>query len=216
MENKHDFVAYDLPDSAMQKDRDQTYRYLVWQPKETYIVLGRSNNKPQDVLFMEQVKKDNAKVYQRATGGQSVVLSPRMLVVSISEGTKEATSKEHFFCYNQKIIRGLQELEILELCQKGISDIAIGNKKIAGTAMYRNRFKVFYHAVINVGEDLGIFQRYLKYPPTVPEYRRGRSHDEFVTSLVNEGYTIELHAIKKAIEKQLENATWLNKECDKE
>lgn len=211
MENKHDFEEYDLPDAAMQRDQDETYRYLVWQPQQTYIVLGRSNNCPQDVVFVEEAHKNKVKICQRATGGQSVVLSPKMLVVSISQTQEDRTSKEHFYCYNQKIILALKQLKVRDLGQKGISDITIKNKKIAGTAMYRNRHKIFYHAVINIGEDLDIFERYLRYPPKTPDYRQGRSHKEFITSLVVEGYTIDLEIIQKSIEEQLGNSIWIKK-----
>jgi hypothetical protein len=41
--------------------------------------------------------------------------------------------------------------------------------------------------------------RYLKFPGRTPEYRAGRNHEDFVTSIKKEGFGIETEAIKKAI-----------------
>ncbi|BBM84158.1 lipoyl protein ligase domain-containing protein [Candidatus Uabimicrobium amorphum] len=201
-----DFLKYDLPDIAILNNEEIIYRYMVWRPQEVLIILGRSNSKVEEVVFVEQAQKDNVKIYQRPTGGQSVVLSPNMLIISITEPLDSSRpSKEYFYAYNQIIIKALQQMGVKDLGVKGISDIAIGQKKIAGTAMYRNRLQVFYHAVLNVGEDVNIFERYLKYPPKVPDYRKGRSHKEFVTSLLVQGYDFPLHEIQEKIQGQLRN-----------
>ena len=200
------FLEYDLPDIVILRNEEIKYRHMVWQPQEVLVILGRSNNKVEEVVFVNKTQEDNVKVYQRPTGGQSVVLSPKMLIISITEPLNSSLpSKEYFRLYNEITIRALETLGIEDLGVKGISDIAIGNKKIAGTAMYRNRQQVFYHAVLNVAEDVNIFERYLKYPPTVPDYRKGRSHKEFVTSIHAKGYKLPIADIKQAIEKQLKN-----------
>lgn len=199
------FLSYDLPDIVIFEMQELEYRYMLWQPQDTYIILGRSNMVVEDVVFVEKAKQDNVKIYQRPTGGQSVVLSPKMLIISITEPLCETPhpSKEYFAAYNQKIVNALASLGVKNLCTRGISDIAIGEKKIAGTAMYRNRERVFYHAVLNVAEDVNIFERYLKYPPKVPDYRKGRSHKDFVTSLRAQGYNLHIDDIKTKLQQTL-------------
>ncbi|WP_372367256.1 biotin/lipoate A/B protein ligase family protein [Candidatus Uabimicrobium sp. HlEnr_7] len=199
-----DFLEYNLPDVDMLNNEEVVFRYLLWQPQDTLVILGRSNNNVEDVVFVEQAQKDGVDIYQRPTGGQSVVISPDMLCISITEPLDAVrASKDYFFAYNQITISALKKLGIKDLGVKGISDIAIKQKKIAGTAMYRNRLRVFYHAVLNVAGDLDLFERYLKYPPKVPDYREGRSHKDFVTSLRIQGYQFSVDNIKNAIENEL-------------
>jgi len=44
--------------------------------------------------------------------------------------------------------------------------------------------------VLNISEDPGIFERYLRHPRREPDYRQSRKHSDFVTSLKKEGYNI--------------------------
>ncbi len=189
---------YTLPDSKLPYDTNNKYNYLIWQPTETCIVLGRSNQLEESVII-DKCIADEIPIYKRPTGGQAVILSPKMLAVSIAKAVEKKPSQEYFRQYNEKIISALQELGVKDVKYRGISDIAINDRKIAGTALYRNRHNVFYHAIINVGEDPQIIQNYLKFPPRIPDYRENRSHIEFVTSLVQQGYEISLQVIKRTI-----------------
>jgi lipoate---protein ligase len=71
---------------------------------------------------------------------------------------------------------------------RGTSDLAIGERKIMGSAIYQGGSQLFYHAVLNVAQDPAILDRYLTHPRREPAYRQGRSHSDFVTSLLHEGY----------------------------
>ena len=84
----------------------------------------------------------------------------------------------------------LSDLGVKNYGMKGISDITIGDRKILGSSMHRREKRLVYHAVLNISEDPGIFERYLKHPGREPDYRQRRKHGEFVTSLKKEGYNI--------------------------
>jgi lipoate-protein ligase A len=107
--------------------------------------------------------------------------------------------------HNGKIITALKGLGITRLSLKGISDIALEEKKILGSSLYRARGMVFFHAVLNVSQQPYIFERYLRHPPREPEYRRGRTHREFVTSLYAEGHELPMDRLKAAIEAALDS-----------
>ena len=47
---------------------------------------------------------------------------------------------------------------------RGISDIAIDDLKILGSALYQNKDVVFYHAVLNVGESTNLMESILNIP----------------------------------------------------
>ena len=65
--------------------------------------------------------------------------------------------------------------------------------------MYRGKGKLFYHAVLNFNEPSTTFQKYLRHPSNEPDYRKGRMHHEFVTSLKETGYPKSIHHLKNEI-----------------
>jgi lipoate-protein ligase A len=62
---------------------------------------------------------------------------------------------------------------------------------------------LIYQAVLNVSEDPILFEKYLRHPRREPDYRSGRSHSEFVTSLKAEGYNFAPGELIGAIEGKL-------------
>ena len=190
---------YNLPDAKLIEDNSFVYKYAVWVPAETAVIIGRSN-KPENSAFLENTEEDNTPVYQRPSGGEAVVISPKTLVISVAYNAPEQKQSTFYFKeYNERIIRALESLGIKELKFEGISDITLNGRKILGCSIYRNKNKVFYHAVLNLSEDTGLLMRYLKFPGRTPEYRANRNHDDFVTSIKKEGFDIKTEAIKKAI-----------------
>jgi len=179
-------TRYCLPDiQLLENEKNQ---YLIWIPDKIYVVLGASNH-PEESLNIENVRKDNITVLKRPSGGQTVVLTPNNLIISAVFFEKnELKPKDVFLQINKLLISGLENLGIEQLGMKGISDIAIGDKKISGSAIYRKKNALLYHAVLNLGEPAATFEKYLKHPTKEPDYRNGRSHAEFVTSLREKGY----------------------------
>ncbi len=194
---------YTLLDAELLERDDYSYKYLLWVPEETSIIIGRSNEAG-SAVFTENALADGVEVYQRPSGGESVVISPNTLIVSIGKnGDKFLKSTEYFQLYNGRIKQGLESLGIGELKMEGISDLTLNGKKILGCSIYRNKSKVFYHAVINVSESTDLLMRYLRYPKRTPEYRGGRNHAEFVTSLHNEGFNFSMEELKRVIAAEL-------------
>jgi lipoate-protein ligase A len=189
---------YDLPDGRLLREDRAEFCLLPWVPAFTCVVLGQSN-KVEEALHVENILNDHIPVYKRPSGGEAVVLSSHMIVVSILERKDTArTPRFYFETYNEKIIKALHGLGVRELRAEGTSDICIRDKKILGSSIYRNKDLVFYHAVLNISESSSLMERYLKHPRREPGYRRGRTHGEFVTSLAGEGYILTLAEIPRA------------------
>ena len=55
--------------------------------------------------------------------------------------------------------------------------------KISGNSQQRKRTHFLHHGTLLCGFDLALIAKYLHSPERQPDYRRGRSHDEFVVSL---------------------------------
>jgi len=182
---------YNLPDIDLLKKK--TNQFLIWIPDKVYIVLGASNN-PAEALNMDMVEKDKITVLKRPSGGQTVILTPNNIIIAaVYFDKKTMQPKDVFQQINKLIISTIEHTGIRDLSLMGISDIAISGKKILGSAIYRSKDALLYHAVLNLGEPSVTFERYLKHPSKEPDYRQGRSHAEFVTSLKEKGYTRSYH-----------------------
>ncbi|MDD4638205.1 MAG: hypothetical protein PHT63_00435 [Bacteroidales bacterium] len=197
---------YDLPDLEAVKDPSDSGSIFLSQPDRNYIVLGRASNADTS-LIKERVTYDGVDVLKRPSGGETVLLTPRMAVFAASmKFAPGMNTRKVFSEINKKLIIRLSGLGIKNLHSRGISDLSIGVKKIAGSSMYLNRGVLFYHAVLNISEEVSMISRYIKHPQREPDYRQGRSHEDFVTSLAKEGYKFDYSDIKKVVSEALAEA----------
>jgi lipoate---protein ligase len=195
--------AYDLPDAELVRGFASGYRFLVWQPDRIVLVLGHSNPVSRSVIE-ETVIHDDIALCRRPSGGQAVLLTPAMLAVSAAVGPDRPASPYPFFTvFTFRLIQALERLGITGLSRQGISDITLGGRKIAGSAIHQNRERLFYHAVLNIGEPGETFKKYLLHPQREPEYRRRRPHEEFVTSLRESGYPFPITEIARELNREM-------------
>ncbi len=196
---KYNFSDVDLFETATSNVHE------IWIPEMTCIVLGQSNT-VESTLIVEHVINDKIPVYKRPSGGQTVVISPNTIIISIITLTKKFQNPQYYFkLINKQIIQVLENLGLKNLMDKGISDIAIGERKILGSSIYRRKEKMLYHAVLNVSEPVSTFKKYLTHPEKEPEYRKGRSHEAFVTSLKEQGCEYEINAIAEKLREGLDD-----------
>jgi lipoate-protein ligase A len=97
------------------------------------------------------------------------------------------------------IIQTLKEFHVKNLSIMGISDIVLGDKKICGSSLHRKKDTLLYQGSLLLGPDIQIFDRYLKHPMKEPDYRKGRKHQDFITSLWEEGYRIDKQDLISAL-----------------
>lgn len=190
-------LAYNLPDiQLLEKEVNQ---YSIWIPDKVYIVLGASNNAA-DALFVENVTADRVLVLKRPSGGQTVVLTPQTIVLAATvTDVNNLKPKELFNKINGLIIKSIEADGVTGLTLRGISDIAIDGRKILGSSMYKRKDTLFYHAVLNFAVPASLIERYLRHPSKEPDYRAGRSHGEFVTSLQENGYAETIQYLKEQL-----------------
>ncbi|MCK5775680.1 MAG: hypothetical protein KAH25_05880 [Bacteroidales bacterium] len=199
-------VFYNLPDQQI-LDSEKELDFLVWQPDQMYLVLGRSNEAKKS-LIAKAVDTDQVQVLKRPSGGEAVLLSPKMLVIALKYPlNKVAKPHDVFSIANDSIKNAITKLGVRNITSRGISDICIGEQKILGSAIFKKPKSVFYHAVLNISEDVSLIEQYIQHPKREPEYRKGRNHLAFVSSIQKEGYTIVIAAIKQQIESQLKRLT---------
>lgn len=194
---------YNLPDFTIFSS-EKKYDYHLWKPDKTYVVLGASNTE-ENAVNLEMINGHEIIVIKRNSGGQTVLLTPKTLVIAVAFTTfNYVNSRKAFAIINSQIIEGLKRCGIKGIQEKGISDLAINDKKILGSSIYHKRQRFFYHAVLNVSEDVDLIEKYLKPPEKEPDYRKGRSHKEFVTSILEQGFDVNVDVIKSALEAVLQ------------
>jgi lipoate-protein ligase A len=70
-----------------------------------------------------------------------------------------------------------------EISVRGHTDLAIDGHKISGNAQRRRRGAVLFHGTFLLNFDLALVNRLLSMPSKEPDYRRSRSHTEFLMNL---------------------------------
>ena len=180
--------------------------FEIWQPESIAVVLG-SSQKPENELNLQQCREDGVPVLKRRGGGGAVVLMPGIVCFTIAFLSDAGDSPYYFFTkINNFIIAVLQEhFHVENLDLRGISDIAIGTIKILGCSIFKSRNLFHYQGSLLVNPDLAKIPHYLLHPSKEPDYRNGRSHLDFLTSLGESGYSMSVNRIKTVFEIEISN-----------
>lgn len=175
--------------------------WRIYEPVELVAVLGAAG-KPEQDLLLDAMEADSVRWRRRRGGGGTVVLGPGQVVLAlVTEVSSPFRNREYAAQINSWIVEAVESLGVQGAGPEGISDLAIRGKKIVGTSIYRTRLTLFYQASLLVSNDIAVFTRYLAMPTKVPEYRAGRSHEEFCTTLAREGFRGSTGDVMAALER---------------
>lgn len=132
---------------------------------------------------------------RRASGGGTVIHGPGNLNYSIFLPVKKYPAlyplRDSYSILLGLVVRALQTQGI-QAETRGQSDIVIDNsgneygdkRKISGNAQFRKHGMIMHHGTLITHSDLIPFiSRFLKHPPAEPDYRAGRQHENFISSL---------------------------------
>jgi lipoate-protein ligase A len=170
---------------------------FVYEPERVEIVHGPACRSRDGECVVHRCDEDGVPIFERRGGGGTVVLAPGMVVTLV---VGERAGLAPTACFNRihdAMIALLEQAGVRGIVRSGISDLAIGSRKILGSSLYMgNRPPYFYYqSSLLVNHDPALFDRYLHHPPREPEYRRRRQHREFCTSLAIEGYRVDVASI---------------------
>ena len=161
----------------------------VLQPQKDQVVMGASGKWPKEV-HAEAMLQDGVALFKRKGGGGTVLLGQNTIVVTIhAEVAHRFRNLAYFKALNNAMSDVFRKWGNHDYRTRGISDIAVEDRKIVGTSIYRRRNYLLYQASILVELNKTGINRYLQHPPKEPDYRAGRSHDQFLTSLRELGIT---------------------------
>jgi len=173
--------------------------FRIYEPADTVIVLGAGRRAENDLLTLAS---GGIPVLKRKGGGGTVVLSPGQVVLAlVKEVSQPFGNREYAQTINSWVKQALFEMGISGVEESGISDLCLMGGKILGSSLFRRRRILFYQASLLVCNDLTLFSLYLSYPSIVPEYRQGRSHEDFCTNLHREGFTFPVAEVIERLER---------------
>ena len=157
----------------------------TWVPDNRVVILG-SGNKSDREVNTKFCQREGIPILKRSGGGGTVVLYPGCVIIGVGTWVRNPFGNDRYFrILNEGVVSSLVEGmgEDIGFGLNGISDITLGEKKVAGTSMFRSKNYLLYQASLIVDIDCELIERTLQYPSREPSYRAGRSHSDFVTGI---------------------------------
>jgi lipoate-protein ligase A len=157
-----------------------------WESSRHFVVLGYAN-RVADEVNLEACRARGVPVLRRCSGGGTVLQGPGCVNYSLILPIKDAgplvgiTGANRFIMERHRV--ALRALLGRSVAVEGHTDLAIDGRKFSGNAQRRKRTHLLFHGSFLLGFDLALIGKCLLPPPRQPEYRRGRSHLDFLTHL---------------------------------
>ena len=128
-----------------------------------------------------------------------------VIVVTGEKKNEREGALDIFRRVHDAVIIALSKVGAKDVVRAGISDLAVGGKKILGSSLYiGSKPPLFYYqSSLMVSNDLTLLDRYLRHPPREPDYRGGRSHKDFCTTLTELGLRVDMRELAGLIESEL-------------
>jgi lipoate---protein ligase len=157
----------------------------VWEWPAYAVVIGAGGRWAEEA-DADACRRDAVPILRRSSGGGAVLLGPGCLCYSLVLRYQRAPELDDLHASYRFILNALNDAWrplAPALVPAGISDLAAHGRKVAGSAQQRKRSGLLHHGVVLYAFDVERISRYLRHPPREPDYRRGRSHGEFVANL---------------------------------
>jgi len=158
----------------------------VWEAREPAVVVGRSSRVEREVN-QDTCRELGIPVLRRVSGGAAVVTGPGCLMYGLVLSFERRPQLRRVDVAHRFVlgtIAGvLSPLVPGGVRCQGISDLVVGGRKFSGNSMRCRRDHLLYHGTLLYNFRLELVDRCLAMPPREPAYRKGRSHQEFLTNL---------------------------------
>ena len=151
-----------------------------WECSKPVVVVGRGG-RIEEQIQVEACKADGVEILRRSSGGGAVVLGPGCLNYSLVFSLQRRPrwhNVRQSFC---EILSRMSDALGAEVCVP--SDLAWEGKKVSGNSQRRTASALLHHGTLLYDFDPQLATRYLLEPKRQPEYRRGRTHAQFLSNL---------------------------------
>lgn len=167
------------------RERDGETEWLrLWSFQQPVVVLGRSSKIAREV-DLQACREAGVPVLRRCSGGAAIVGGPGCwmysLVLSLDRRPElRKIDAAHRFVMNRLLAAVGRQLPTARF--EGTCDLTWNGRKFSGNSLRIARHHLLYHGTVLHDADLGLIARCLDHAPRQPEYRRGRSHREFIVN----------------------------------
>lgn len=178
------FPEYKLDEYIKEKMNEHEIYIQGEYQNRTTVVLGRVTPHSSDVNEA-RCTQDAVPILRRKGGGGAVLLFPGVFVLSCSfKKDNRAVDLMGFLEESvKKIKEGILNYMDVPLVIRGNGDLCIGDKKILGSSIYSTKDYITYYCTLIIRGNLNQISEYLLHPSKEPEYRKGRKHEDFITSI---------------------------------
>lgn len=178
----------------------------LWESPRVFVVLGIAGRVADDV-YRARCRSDCVDILRRSSGGGTVLQGPGCLnfslIYSRAENPLLQDLHRSYTAILAPVIRALGRLGVeAELCP--VSDLALTatRQKISGNAQRRLKGHILHHGTILYRFSCELIERYLRFPKSVPDYRSGRSHRDFVVNI-----PIDVFSLRRALVEEFQPVT---------
>jgi len=170
-----------------------------WEPQNYFVVVGYGNQVEKEV-DVAACRAEGIPILRRCSGGGTVLQGPGCLNYSLVAKIEEnghlssITSANRFIMERNREaisteIRSRMPEARAEIC--GCTDLAlvsrhsslVTSRKFSGNAQRRKKNYVLFHGTFLLNFDMPLIARFLRMPSKEPDYRKGRSHTDFLANL---------------------------------
>jgi lipoate-protein ligase A len=168
------------------EDRVDLEVLRFWESASHFVVLGRGNKADVECNRWACAAHD-IPLLRRTSGGGAVLQGPGCLNYSLVLQIDAREPLGNIAGTNRYILErhaaALETLVGTKTQWSGCTDLAVDGLKFSGNAQHRKRRCLLFHGSILLNLDLAMLDLALSHPSREPEYRRNRSHREFVRNL---------------------------------
>jgi len=165
-----------------------------WEARDTFVVVGYANKIATEVN-VAACAAQKIPILRRCSGGGTVLQGPGCLNYALilrlaDDGPlRTITSANEFIMEKNRVAidslfsRSESGNRRLEISVSGHTDLALGDRKFSGNSQRRMKNFLLFHGAFLLNFDLARVSEFLRMPSLQPDYRAGRSHDEFLVNL---------------------------------
>jgi lipoate-protein ligase A len=165
-------------DEVQLRQEEESLRF--WECTRPTVVLGRGGRLEVEV-HTEACQADGVVILRRCSGGGAVVLGPGCLNYSL---VFSLDARPAWRDVRRSVCEILGRMaEALGAQVSSPSDLVLENRKVSGNSQRRIASRLLHHGTLLYRFDSGLATRYLPEPTRQPQYRRRRSHQDFLGNL---------------------------------
>lgn len=169
----------------------------IWEAASPAVIIGRSSRFRQEV-DVDFCGQRSIPILRRCSGGAAVVIGPGCLMYSVVLAYARypqlrMLDTAHRYVLD-RVADAIREL-VPDVRLQGTSDLAVHGCKVSGNSLRCKRDHLLYHGTLLCDFDLSLIGSALRDPPRQPDYREGRTHDDFVTNL-----NLSMHDLRESLE----------------